>query len=81
MEKVAALLILVGSGCRVADPNKLIPNCIWVGSIVTATFSVLATKYQTDILFLLTKLGAVVMLLFIALGFVGLIREVRKWPE
>lgn len=81
MDKIAALLLVVGSGCHIADPKGLWSNCIWIASIFTSILAVLAARDNGDHLWLAVKISAVVLFVFVELGFVGLIKEVKSWPD
>ena len=81
MVKIAALLLVVGSGCHMVDPKGIWTNCVWLTSIFTATFAVLTTSENCETLTKITIISAAITMLCIMFGFISLIKEVRSWPE
>lgn len=81
MDKIAALLLVVGSGCHMVEPKGLWTNCVWISSIFTATLAVLMVDDAWEMIRKITILSAAVTMLFIMCGFIGLIKEVKSWPD
>lgn len=81
MDKIAALLLVVGSGCHMVEPKGIWTNCVWISSIFTATLAVLTVDSICEIMRKITILSAAVTMLCIMCGFISLIEEVKNWPD
>ena len=81
MAKIAALLLVVGSGCHMVDPKGIWTNCVWCTSIFTATFAVLTASENCEALKKVTIISAAITMLCIMFGFISLIREMQNWSE
>ena len=81
MDKIAALLLVVGSGCHMIEQKGIWTNCVWISSIFTAAFAVLTVDSLWEPMRKITILSAAVMMLCIMGGFIGLIKEVKSWPD
>lgn len=81
MAKIAALLLIVGSGCHMVAPKGIWTNCVWFASIFTATFAVLTASENCEVLKKVTIISAAITMFCIMLGFISLIKEVKSWPE
>lgn len=81
MAKIAALLLVVGSGCHMVDPRGIWTNSVWLTSIFTATFAVLTASENCEALRKATIISAAITMLCIMFGFISLIKEVKSWPE
>lgn len=81
MAKIAALLLVVGSGCHMVDPKGIWTNGVWLTSIFTATFAVLVVSENCEVLRKVTIISAAITMLCVMLGFISLIKEVKSWPE
>ena len=81
MAKIAALLLVVGSGCHMVDPKGIWTNCVWFTSIFTATFAVLTASENCEALKKVTIISAAIAMFCIMFGFISLIKEVKSWPE
>ena len=81
MAKIAALLLVVGSGCHMVDAKGIWTNCVWCTSIFTATFTVLTASENCEVLKKVTIISAAITMFCIMLGFISLIKEVKSWPE
>lgn len=81
MDKIAALLLVVGSGCHMIEPKVIWTNCVWISSIFTATLTVLTVDSLLEPMRKITILSAMVTMLCIMCGFIGLIKEVKSWPD
>ena len=81
MVKIAALLLVVGSGCHMVDPKGIWTNGVWIASTFTAIFAVLASNENGEALRKMTIISAAITLLCIMLGFISLIKEVQDWVE
>ena len=81
MAKIAALLLVVGSGCHIVEPKGIWTNGVWLTSIFTATFAVLRACENCEVLRKVTIIGAAITMLCIMFGFISLIKEVKSWPE
>ena len=81
MDKIAALLLVVGSGCHMVEPKGIWTNCVWISSIFTATLAVLTVDGVWESMRKITILSAAVTMLCIMCGFIGLIKEVKSWPD
>ena len=81
MDKVAALLLVVGSGCHMVEPKEIWTNCFWISSIFTATLAVLTDGSTWEITRKITLLSAAVTMLSLCFGFASLLKEVNSWPE
>lgn len=81
MDKIAALLLVVGSGYHIVEPKGIWTNCVWISSIFTATLAVLTVDSVWEIMRKITILSAAVTVLCIMCGLIGLAKEVRSWPD
>ena len=81
MAKIAALLLVIGSGCHIVDPKGIWTNGVWIASIFTATFAVLTVSGNCEAVRKLTMISAAITMLCIMFGFISLIKEVKSWPE
>ena len=81
MDKIAALLLVVGSGCHIVKPKGIWTNCVWISSIFTATLAVLTVDSAWGPMRKITILSAAVTMLCIMCGFISLIKEVKRWPD
>ena len=81
MAKIAALLLVVGSGCHMVDPKGIWTNGVWLTSIFTATFAVLAVSENYEVLRKVTIISAAITMLCIVFGFISIITEVQDWQE
>ncbi len=79
MVKIAALLLVVGSGCHLMHPSGIWTNNVCFVSIFTATFAVLAASENCEILRTITIISAAITTLFIMFGFISIIKEVQDW--
>lgn len=81
MNVLAALLMVIGTGCRMEKPKSICANGVWITSILTATLAILAANNQCEMLHWAVLLATWSYLLFIMLGLLGLLKEVENWPE
>ena len=81
MEKIAALMLAVGSSCNLMDPKGIWSNGVWITSVFTATVAIVAAGDHWVAPKKAILIGAAVLTLCVIGGLLGLLREVRSWPE
>jgi presenilin-like A22 family membrane protease len=81
MNVLAALLMVIGTGCHLEKPKSISANGVWITSILTATLAILVASNQCKMLRWAVLLAIWSYLLFIMLGLLGLRKEVENWPE
>ena len=81
MTVLAALLMVVGTGCHLEKPKSISANGVWITSILTATLAILAVSNQCKMLRWAVLFSVWALLLFITFGTLGLLKEVKGWPE
>lgn len=81
MDKIAALLLVVESGCHMVALKGIWTNCVWISSIFTATLAVLTVDSIWEMMRKITMLSAAVTMICIVCCFIGLIKEVKSWPD
>ena len=81
MTVLAALLMVVGTGCHLEKPKSISANGVWITSILTATLAIFATSNQCKMLRWAVLLSVWAVLLFAMIGMYGLLKEVKDWLE
>ena len=80
MEFLAALLVLVGSGCHISDPKDGWANSIWITSVFSATMAILTKTRCPEVLWKVTGIGFILLTLCIMGGYGSLYRTVNQRP-
>lgn len=81
MNMLAALLMVVGTGCHLEKPKSICANGVWITSILTAMFAVRAASNQCEMLRWVVLSCVWAMLLFVMIGMLGLLREIKSKLE
>ena len=81
MPKIAALLMVTGIGCRMADPKGIWTNGVWITATATATLAVLTAYHYNVFLKKAVIAGAAIMMFCIVFGLIRLAKEIIRWVD
>ena len=81
MTVLAALLMVVGTGCHLEKQKSICAHGVWITTILTATFTVLVASNQCDTLRWVVLSCVWALLLFVMIEMLGLLRKIKSKLE